>query len=53
LFPAERFGFLQVPAPRGVDREHGVEIDVEVFLGNRRPHNVGRLAEELRVEHGD
>ena len=36
----------------GIDREHGPEVDLEMFLGNRCPNEVGRFAEELRIEHG-
>jgi hypothetical protein len=51
LFGAKRLDFGQLRTPLRVERQHSVEIDVEVFLGNRRADDLGRFAKEFGVEH--
>ena len=32
--------------------EHGIEVDLEVFLGNRRTHSVRRFTNQFGIKHG-
>jgi hypothetical protein len=52
LSGAEGFGLLKLGTPSRIERQDGVEIDLEVFLGDGRADGIGRLAEEFGIEHG-
>ena len=41
----------ELGAPGGVDGQHGLEIAVEMFLRDGRPHGVGVFAQKLGIDH--
>ena len=51
LLGAKLLDLGQLGAPSGIDRQHGVEIGIKMLLGNGRPDDVGRFAEETGIEH--
>jgi hypothetical protein len=52
LFGAQGLDLGELGTPGGVEREHGVEIDIEMFFGDSGADEFGRFAEELGIEHG-
>lgn len=51
LSSAQLLNFLKLRAPGGVERQNGVEIHVQVLLGDGSTDQIGRIAEELGIEH--
>jgi hypothetical protein len=52
LHRAQVLDLLEQRAPRGVGAEHGVQVHLQVLLGDRRAHEVGGFADKFGVEHG-
>ena len=52
LFAAQILDLDELAAPGGVEREHGIEIYLEVFLGDGGADEIRGFAEELGIEHG-
>ena len=52
LLRPQRLHVVQLRTPRRIDHEHGIEVDLEVFLSNCRAHHVGRFTNQFGIKHG-